>query len=308
MKHAFAVISLCFVMLYAGAAEADRIHLIDDPDITIGIGSGGFFGKSKKVNFERVQPTFLRLEATLFRSPQRRWFNRMNAFCSISPEFANISYKGRLKQVEVEDEDGTVYEVQEDGLKRADLSANINGSGGCGMRLTIFENSRFHLDTFAEFASAFRTIATDPEVVLVSWSGLELNVADIASENADLSLDWYMGHAGLTFAMPLRPWKNHQNLRLTPFLIAGFLHFDAAIKIKLQDKFMEQLEGLGVDEDIIPDKQGIDINNVTASVGARLDIGRHHALETTGSFFFTRAGTRVYWATFSYSVRFDNFW
>lgn len=305
MKKVFAAISLSVVLMYAGAAKADRIQLPDDPDITLSIGSGGFFGKSKKVGFERIQPTFLRLEAAVFKAPKRRWFNRMNAFCAVSPEFANISYKGQLKQISVEDEDGETYEVQEDGLKRADLSANMNGSGGCGFRVSIYDHPRFHLDVFGEFARSFRSIPTNPDVVLVSWSGLELNVADLARENADIRLNWYMGHAGFTFGMPMRPWKNHQNLRLTPFLIAGFLHFNADININVDPEFIKTLENLGIDPEIIPKQKGIDINNVTASVGARLDIGLNHALETTGSFFFTRAGTRVYWATFSYSLRFD---
>lgn len=296
------------LVLVAGTAEADRIQLPHDPDVSLSIGSGGFFGTSKKANFQRIQPTFLRLELTAFKSPERRWFNRMNLYCSASPEFAELTYKGQLEDVTIEDDQGNEYTIQEDGLERADLKADTNFSGGCGLRLSVYDRPRFHLDWFGEFATAFRPVPTTPETVIVSWSGLSLDVARVAAETADMSFDWHMVHTGLTMGFPLSKWRGHKNVRMTPFVTLGLIHFKAGIEIELHEEFLSQLESFGVDEDIIPKKEGVEVNNLTASVGARLDIGSNHAFETAGAFFFTRAGTRVYWATLSYSIRFDYPW
>ena len=308
MRKVPCAVALAATFLVASSARADRIQLPHDPDITLGVGSSGFFGTSKKVDFERIQPTIFRLELTAFKNPDRRWFNRLNFYCALSPEFAKISYKGQLKDVTIEEEDGSSYTVQEDGLERADLTADMNASGGCGFRQSIYDHPRFHLDAFGEFATSFRRVHTSPDHVIVSWGGLSIDVAKVAMENADMSLGWKMIHSGLTLGFPLSRWTGHKNVRLTPFLIAGFIHFKADIAIDLHDEFLGQLESLGVDKSIIPDKQGIEVNNVTASLGARLDIGSNHAFETAGSFFFTSSGTRVYWATLSYSIRFDYPW
>lgn len=308
MKEFLCAVFMCAIFIGEGTVHADRIQLPDDLDVSLGAGSGGFFGTSSKADFERIQPTFFRLELTAFKQPKRRWFNRLNAYCSLTPEFAKISYKGELEDVTLEDNNGEEYTVQEDGLERVDIKADMNASGGCGLRLSVYDHRRFHLDVFGEFATSLRPISTTPEAVVVSYAGLSIDVAKAIQNKADLSLDWRMLHAGITLGFPIPNWKGNKSLRLTPFIIAGYIDFKADISINLHPEFAKDLERFGIDGELIPEKKGIGVNNVTASVGARLDVGKRHVLETAGSFFFTRSGTRVYWATLSYSIRFDYPW
>lgn len=308
MKVFLVAVFTCALFMNAGTAQADRIQLPDDPDISLGFGSSAFFGTSSKADFQRIQPIFFRFEYRLFKRPQRKWFNRLNFYCSLTPEFARVSYKGKLEDETLVDNNGDEFTVQEDGLERVDLKANMNASGGCGLRQSIYDSKRIHLDFFGEFATSFRKISTTPEAIIVSYAGLSLDVSKTIRDRADLTLSWRMYHAGLTLGYPIDKWKGNKSLRLTPFLIAGYIRFRADINIDIDQELLDDLKRFGIDEDLIPRRERIELNNFTGSVGARLDIGKQHALEAAGAFFFTPKGTRVYWATLSYAMRFDTPW
>ena len=132
---------------------------------------------------------------------------------------------------------------------------------------------------------------------------MSLNIADIANENADLSLKWRMIHAGFTAGLPTKL----KGLPFTPYLSFGYLNFKAGVRVKVDDKFLDTLENLGIDPSKLPREKGVVVNNVAGTLGARLDISRHHALEATGAFFFTQK-TQVYWATISYTIRWNYPW
>lgn len=304
-------------LAHAGSANADRIQLPSDPDLSVSVGIGAFLGRrSDSIEFVRIQPPYFRLETTLFRR-KGGWFNRLNLYGSLSLEFVDISYRNKLKLVTVEDDMGNAYEIKEDGLERADLSSGGELSGGLGARLSLFDSPHLfsrkhlvglHVDVFGEMAGSFRRMPADPDILLVSWKGLELNVASLAREHAELSMKWSFLHYGATIGVPIRRWKGVKSLRLTPFLTVGHLRFNAEVDLAIDEDFRRSLEALGADLSAIPVKYGVDIDNFSGSVGARLDIGKMSAIETAGSFLATKSGTRVFWATLSYTMRFDYPW
>jgi len=315
LKTLFAAITATLLM-HAGAAKADRIQLPDDPDITASVGFGVFTGhRSDSLALTRMQPPFIRGELTLFRRPNWHWLNRLNVYGSLSLEFVDLSYREKLKEVTVEDDAGNPYSVLENGVKRADLSADGNVSFGGGLRLSLYDHPTLfspdiglHVDAFGEYSGSIRNIPANVDILLVNWEEIELNIASIAKANAKLTFGWSMLHYGVVIGIPIRAWKNEKNLRLTPFAMVGRLHFRASVNIKVDERFQRTLDALGVEADVIPKEKSILLENFSGSAGARLDIGRRNALEAAGSFIATRSGTRVFWATLSYSFRFNYPW
>lgn len=177
--------SISILILFAsfatwGEARADRVHLPCDRDIGLSAGTGVFTGKTRNdafgdIEFERVQPAFLRLEGTLFENcaiaePERdaadadalnrkskgknpdlhvtrRWFGRLNGYGSVTPETSSLGFAGDPKP-KLDEMGNPVYQTDADGNPILDEN---------GEMIPATENGliRASLETDMDFSGGF---------------------------------------------------------------------------------------------------------------------------------------------------------
>lgn len=340
MRYLCAAIFL--LMLFPRDAVADRIHLPCDPDLSIGLGTGTFDGRTTGIEFERKQPTVLRGELKLTPDQcelvdtergkrlrlKRRWFGRVNFYLSVNPETSDLAYEnapGILKDAMGNtvyqtvgncepgtegceyalDENGQMIPRTKNGLSRADLHTGLDWSGGAGVRVSIYDGYRFHLELFAEIAGSpfFNPAYIDGLTAHVLET--DLDVTRLAREHVDVKYRWWMYHAGLTIGVPFR--LNYLGRKLlVPYVVLGYSGFQADIRAKVDADLRDDLEAIGADVAIIEEPRTIRKRSPTISLGARYDPSKRVSLETTAMFGYT-GKTTVYWFTGSVIFRFDVF-
>ncbi len=326
-RHGAAFLSLIFaVVLGESAAQADRIHLPCDPDIAVSLGTGIFTGRTDtqdigNIHFERIQPGYLRLEASVFQNCDdidgdhgkvtRHWLGRLNFYGSIAPEDTTLSFTHDPKTVPVLDDAGMQkYDSMgnpltktENTLVKADLDAGLDFSGGFGARLSLFDGEHFHVETFAEYATSFGWNPAHANTVVAHALENDLDVTRLVQDHTSLRYRWHMINTGVTIGVPLRPNTFAKN-RLTPFVSIGYTWFKADIDLSLDENVTRSLEALNVNVDSITKRRTIAKDSVTFLGGARLDFNNDFSLESSMMFGKT-SYTTVYWVSLSAIVRFD---
>lgn len=302
-------------------ARADRIHLNADPDATVSIGTGTFFGNSMRYEFRRIQPVVLRLELRLFsRGIDCRWFCRFNLYGSINPEHTGLGYHDEPGTVTLKDDEGMDVVARKSGVTSADLDSGIMWGGGVGGRLSVLDLAHFHIDVFAEYAASLRdkkasfdnldvhALLTkenpdDPMGERLYTSEIDLDVTGLAQKYGDVTFGWAMKHVGATFAFPLRPKRLNRH-RMTPFLQVGYVWLAADVALKIDQELLDDLADFGVKSEDIPSGRRIREQSFSGSLGARYEVNRHNAFEVNGTFIYT-GSILASWITASYSLRFD---
>ena len=340
MRKLMAIIAFTCINGITEGARADRVHLPCDADLAGSVGTGVFNGRSRNseygdIEFERIQPTYLRLEGTLFenckadgddpdKDPEvtRRWFGRLNFYGMITPEVSTLGFENTPKQKldgdgnpvwqtdqdgnPILDGDGQMIPVTENTLLKAHLETDTNFSGGFGARLSIYDHPHFHLETFAEYSGTFGWNPANAKTVVAHALELDLDVTGLVRDHASLQYRWSMAHVGVTIAVPLRPNTVDRN-RVTPFLSFGRMRFKADVELGLDDEVTRDLEALDVNVDSITKRRTVEKESWLAFIGARLDFNRRFSLET-GAAFWKSDSTTVYWLSGSATFRFDYPW
>lgn len=336
MRKLTTLIAFTCIIGITEAARADRVHLPCDADLGGSIGAGMFNGRTRNsrfgdIKFARTQPTFIRLEATLFENcmadgdrPKvtRRWFGRLNVYGSITPEFSTLGFENKPKQKldddgdpvwqldddgnPVIDGDGNMVPVTENTLLKADLETDTDLTWGTGARLSIYDHPHFHLETFAEYTGTFGWNPAKASTVVAHALELDLDVTNLVRDHADLRYRWGMTNVGVTIAVPLRPNTIARN-RVTPFISFGRLWFKAEVDLDLDEGVTRDLENLDVDVGSITERRTIEKDSWLAIIGARLDFSSNFSLEA-GAAFWKTDSTTVGWFAGSATYRFDYPW
>lgn len=341
MRIITALVAFTCVIGIAEEARADRVHLPCDADLGASIGTGMFQGRTRNseygdIEFDRIQPTFLRLEGTLFENcaaddaadeddlPRvtRRWFGRLNVYASVTPEISTLGFENKPKQ-KVDGDGNPVWQVDGDGnpildgngemipvtentLLKADLETDTDFSWGAGARLSIYDHPHFHLETFAEYTGTIGWNPARAETAIAHALELDLDVTGLVQDHADIRYRWSMTHVGATIAVPLRPNTIDRN-RVTPFLSFGRMWFRADVDLDLSAGIADDLENLGVNVDSITKRRSVVKSSWLAFIGARLDFNRKFSLEA-GAAFWKTDSTTVGWFSGSATFRFDYPW
>ena len=341
MRNLTTLIAFTFIIGMAEDARADRVHLPCDADMAGSIGAGMFNGRTHNsqygdIDFERIQPTFLRLEGTIFENckadddgdeddhPQvtRRWFGRLNVYGSITPEFSSLGFENQPKQrVDADgnpvwqtddmgnpiiDGDGNMIPVTQNTLLKAELETDTDFSWGVGARMSIYDHPHFHLETFAEYTGTFGWNPAKANTVVAHALELDIDVTKLVRDHADLRYRWGMVNTGVTIAVPLRPNTIDRN-RVTPFISFGRLWFKAEVDLDLDDEVTEDLENLGVNVASVTERRSVVKSSWLAIIGARLDFNSRFSLEA-GAAFWKSDSTTVGWFAGSATFRFDYPW
>lgn len=337
MRNTTILIAFTCIIGMAAEARADRVHLPCDADLGGSIGTGMFNGRTRNseygdIEFSRIQPTFLRLEGTLFENcmaddedrPRvtRRWFGRLNVYGSITPEFSTLGFENKPKQKvdgdgnpvwqtdgdgnPILDGDGNMVPATQNTLLKADLETDTDFSWGAGARLSIYDHPHFHLETFAEYTGTFGWNPAKANTVVAHALELDLDVTNLVREHADLRYRWGMTNVGVTVAVPLRPNTIDRN-RVTPFVSFGRLWFKAQVDLDLDEEVSRDLENLGVNVDSVTERRTVEKSSWLAIIGARLDFNRTFSLEA-GAAFWKSDSTAVGWFAGSATFRFDYPW
>lgn len=328
-----------------GKAKADHLQLPCDADMAASVGTGIFTGHTDtdhfgNISFERIQPTYLRLEGTLFNNCEsyqpdegedgegqgklqrltphdrvsRHWFGRLNLYAAATPESTSLGFRYTPKTIPVLDDMGNPVlddmgnpvTKTENTLTKADLQAGTDFSWGAGARLSIFDGAYFHLDAFFEAAGSFGWNGAHADTVVAHALDADIDVTRVVQDNATLTYRWRMENAGLTIGFPLRPAAVAKN-RLTPFLSAGYTWLRADVDVALNEGITHDLVALGVDPTLITKRRTISKGSLTGIVGARLDFNDRWSIETSAMFAKTDS-TTVYWFTGSAVLHFDYPW
>ncbi|HTK59932.1 MAG TPA: autotransporter outer membrane beta-barrel domain-containing protein [Candidatus Baltobacteraceae bacterium] len=338
MRNLAAFFAFAFIILSGAAARADRIHMPCDRPVAASVGTGIFTGNSDTddfgdIEFMRIQPTFLRLELTLFSNCEARtdmdadlkpvgthdrvtrwWLGSLSFYGSFTPETTQLAFRNEPKVIPELDENGdpvlddmgNPVTTTENTLVRADLKAGTDFSGGFGARLSLIDAKHFHVEAYGEVAGSFGWNPAYANTIIAHALDLDIDVTKIAQDHAKLSYRWDMESAGLTIGFPLRPNTISRN-RLTPFLSLGYTWFNAAVDLSLDEKVTDDLENLGVDVGKVTQRRSIHKSSLTALVGARLDFNKTFSLETSAVFAKTEH-TTIYWFSGSAVFRFDYPW
>jgi hypothetical protein len=338
MRNITALVALTCIVGIAEEARADRVHLPCDRDIALSVGTGMFNGRTRNaeygdIEFERLQPTFLRLEGTLFENcaaddeddrPRvtRRWFGRLNFYGAVTPEISALGFENEPEQ-KVDRDGNPVWQVDADGnpvldgsgnmipvtentLLKADLETDTDFSWGAGARLSIYDHPHFHLETFVEYTGTFGWNPASADTVIAHALELDLDVTRLVHDHADIRYRWGMLHYGATVAVPLRPNTVERN-RLTPFLSFGRVRFRADVDLDLDDGITDDLENLGVDVASITERRTVEKSSWIAFIGARLDFSPRFSLEA-GAAYWKTDSTTVGWFAGAATFRFDYPW
>jgi len=339
MRHLSASLVFVFsIVALEAEADADRIHLPCDKPIAASIGTGIFTGNSDTdefgdLEFERIQPTFLRLELTAFSNCEartvvgedlkpiavhdrvtRRWLGSLSFYGSVTPETTKLAFRNQPKVVPVLDEngdpvldmDGNPVTKTENTLVRANLKAGTDFSGGFGARASLIDAKHFHVEAYAEWAGSFGWNPAYADTIIAHALELDIDVTSIARDHASLSYRWDMENVGLTIGFPLRPNTVSHN-RVTPYLSVGYTWFNADVDLDLDAKVTEDLTNLGVDVAKITQRRSIHKSSLTALLGARYDVNKIFSLEASAVFAKTDH-TTIYWFSGSAVFRFDYPW
>ncbi len=305
--------------LWGGKAEADPFHMPCDKPVDLSIGTGIFTGNSDTsrfgaIEFERIQPTFLRLGLTFFSNCEaftderdddkpaathdrvtRWWLGSLSFYGTITPETTSLAFHAQPQT------DTTV-----NGLTKADLKAGTDMSGGLGLALSLIDSKHFHVEAYAEAAGTFGWNPARADTVVAHALSLDIDVTDIAREHARLRYRWDMENVGLTIGFPIRPNTVSKN-RLTPYLSAGYTWFNADVDIALDQQITDTLTTLGVDTAKVTERRSIRKSSPTIVVGARLDLKKSFSLAASAMFMKTPS-TTVYWFSGEATLRFNWPW
>lgn len=336
--HAVRFVTVLVCLCGGASAWADRIHMPCDKPVEASIGTGIFTGNSDTdafgdIQFERIQPTFLRLELTAFSNcvketdkdadlkplgthdkVTRWWLGSLSFYGSVTPESTQLAFKNEPKVVPVLDDDGNPVlddmgnpvTKTENTLVKADLKAGTDFSGGFGARLSLIDARHFHVEAFGEVAGSFSWNPAYADTVVAHALELDIDVTKLTQDHAKLSYRWDMENVGLTIGFPLRPNTVSKN-RLTPYLSLGYTWFNADVDLKLDEQVTHDLVALGVDVDKVTERRSIRKSSLTALVGARLDFNKTFSLEASAVFAKTDH-TTIYWFSGSAVFRFDYPW
>ena len=342
MRNISALLTFALVAsILEGKAKADHIQLPCDADMSASVGTGIFTGHTDtsnfgNISFERIQPTYLHLEATLFSncesyqppddgdastpgkvqrlSPHdrvtRHWLGRLNLYGSVTPETTSLGFSYTPKTL-TDDMGNPILDANgnpktENTLTKADLEAGTNFSWTAGARLSLFDGAYFHLDAFGEAAGSFGWNPARADTVIAHALELDIDVTNVVKDNATLRYRWNMENVGLTIGFPLRPAAVSKN-RLTPFASVAYTWLKADVDVALTDSITHDLVALGVDPALITKRRTISKGSITGILGARLDFNDRWSLETSAMFAKTDQ-TTVYWFTGSAVLRFDFPW
>jgi len=338
MRYLSALFVFACVLFMGASARADRIHMPCDQPIAASIGTGVFTGSSETsdfgdIDFERIQPTFVRLELTAFSNCVKRtdrdadlkpvathdhvtrwWLGSLSFYGSVTPETTKLAFRNTPRTITLLDDEGNPI-VDENGdpisgtentLIKADLKAGTDFSGSFGARLSLIDARHFHVEAFGEVAGSFSWNPAYANTVVAHALDLDIDVTKLTQDHAALSYRWDMENVGLTIGFPLRPNTISKN-RLTPYASIGYTWFNADVDLDLDDQVTHDLEALGVDVAKVTERRSIRKSSVTALVGARLDFNKTFSLETSAVFAKTEH-TTIYWFSGSAVFRFDYPW
>lgn len=327
MRNLAALLAFVFVIAPGAEARADRIHMPCDAPVAASIGTGIFTGDSDTdafgdIKFERIQPTFGRLQLTLFNNCEaytdedsdtklrtthdrvtRWWLGSLSFYGAIAPETTTLGFRNEPK-VKLLDDMGNP--VTENTLTKADLEAGTDFSGGFGVRLSLIDARHFHVEAYGEIAGTFGWNPARANTVVAHALELDIDVTRVVQEHAKLRYKWDMENVGLTIGFPLRPNTISKN-RLTPFVSLGYTWFNADVDLKLDDSITHDLEALGVDVEKVTERRSLRKSSPTGMLGARLDFNKSFSLETSAIFMKTDH-TTVYWFSGEATFRFDWPW
>jgi len=333
MRMHAASLAFALVIVTGASARADRIHMPCDAPIAASIGTGVFTGDSDtdafgSIKFERIQPTFGRLQLTLFNNCEaytdtdadakpvthdrvtRWWLGSLSFYGSIAPETTSLGFHNEPK-VKVDDMGNPVLDdmgnpVTENTVTKADLEAGTDFSGGFGARLSLIDANHFHVEAFGEVAGTFGWNPARANTVVAHALELDIDVTRVVQDHAQLRYRWNMENVGLTIGVPLRPNTISKN-RLTPFVSVGYTWFNADVDLKLDESVTHDLEALGVDVAKVTERRSLRKQSITGLLGARLDFNKSFSLETSAMFAKTDH-TTVYWFSGEATFRFDWPW
>jgi hypothetical protein len=321
LKHVIsATLALCLI-LEAAPAKADRVQLPSDPDVTVSVGAGTFFGYSRRYEFRRIQPLNMRLELTgLNRGIDCRWFCRLNLYGALNPENTGLGYHDDLAQIGLMDDEGNTIIARKSGVTGAQLESGIMWGGGFGARLSVLDLKHFHLDLYAEYARSLadkRATVKNLDVhALLTREGpdgtklyggeIDLDATGLAQDYGTVTFGWAMTHVGATLAFPMRP-KRLDRHRLTPYLQVGYVWLSADVSLKVDKELLDDLANFGVKPEDIPSGRQIRERSFSGSLGVRYEVNRNNAFEANGTFIYT-GSVMASWITASYSLRFDYPW
>lgn len=326
MRNLSALAVMAFVILSGTSARADRFHLPCDAPIAASLGTGIFTGNSDTdafgdIKFERIQPTFGRLQLTVFNNCEaytdqgtdtrppathdrvtRWWLGSLSFYGAIAPETTTLGFRNEPKA----ELDAMGNQVTENTLTKADLEAGTDFSGSFGARLSLIDAKHFHVEAYAEIAGTFGWNPARANTVVAHALELDIDVTRIVQEHAQLRYKWGMENVGLSIGFPLRPNTISKN-RLTPFVSLGYTRFNADVDLRLDDKVTRDLEALGVDVAKVTERRSLDKSSPTGMLGARLDFNKIFSLEASAIFMKTDH-TTVYWFSGEATFRFDWPW
>lgn len=334
MRHLAAFLAFAFVIVSGAAARADRIHMPCDAPVAASIGTGIFTGSSDtdafgNIKFERIQPTFGRLQLTLFNNCEaytdvtapdakpvthdrvtRWWLGSLSVYGAIAPETTTLGFRNEPK-VKLDGDGNPIVDdmgnpVTENTLTKADLEAGTDFSGGFGARLSLIDGKHFHLEAYAEIAGTFGWNPARANTVVAHALELDIDVTKVVQDHAALRYRWDMQNVGVTIGFPLRPNTISKN-RLTPFISLGYTWFGADVELKLDDSVTRDLEALGVDVAKVTERRSLRKSSPTGMLGARLDFNKTFSLEASAIFMKTDH-TTVYWISAEATFRFGWPW
>lgn len=345
MRNLAAMLAFAFVIVSGASARADRIHMPCDAPVAASIGTGIFTGSSDTnafgdIKFERIQPTFGRLQLTLFNNCEaytrtdgaeptvdadgnvvlpkpvthdrvtRWWLGSLSIYGAIAPETTTLGFRNEPKQ-KVDDMGMPIVDdmgnpVTENTLTKADLEAGTDFSGGFGARLSLIDGKHFHLEAYAEIAGTFGWNPARANTVIAHALELDIDVTKLVREHAGLRYRWDMENVGVTIGFPLRPNTVSRN-RVTPFISLGYTWFGADVELTLDDTVTSDLEALGVDVAKVTERRSLRKSSPTGMLGARLDFNKTFSLEASAIFMKTDH-TTVYWFSGEATFRFGWPW
>lgn len=343
MRITTAVLSFTLLIgIWEREAKADHIQLPCDADMSASLGTGIFTGHSDTssgdISFTRIQPAYLRLEGTLFGncetywtdddpdrpsktkrlSPHdrvtRRWFGRLNLYGAITPETTSLGFKYTPKMNPVLDGNGNAtYDDMgnpvtkaENSLIKASLEAGTDFSWGAGAKQSIFDGHYVHLDAYLEAAGSFGQNPAHPKFVGAHALDLDIDITDLVNQNATVGYSWRTWGFGATIGFPFRA-EFLSNLRLTPFLSAGYTNLRADVIVKLNEQATSALQSFGVNPELLSKPRTVSKSTPSGIIGLRLDFNDRVSAEAEGSYAQTHY-TTAYWFTGSVMIHFDYPW
>ena len=206
------------------------------PKFTFGFRSGLFYAADDEFTATWYRPMMLEFDIHL-EIPGREWLNRVTVYGLLNLELATFVFSRAPGH-----EGGGLA-----GIHRSDMQVGPYLSGGGGLRLSVVEKKRWHLDLFAEAVTMFSSAPISVGAMTIDVSGLQIDVAKTLREHTAPTFLWRTFTYGATVS---RDFTVRGRL-LKPYVSLGGVSYRSEIVFKIDPALEEALSRVKIDPKVL---------------------------------------------------------